>query len=240
MLFLRFFLNLWCFLWCFLGSATIAFGSESAKSVPPAKQLHCWRIQQKNSFFGDCTVYACSEAVKIVFKSGKYMNLARAPGWELFVFNPGGKIYCRTALDKWKANGLQLDLATSSVPPQLVRTGQVQTVCGLVAVEVVPKSVGAVHGRDMESSYWVARDLHLPDQICHILCGNGMLPMLHAVPLKVCTSSTVGNTMETTSASKIDLANTFFDMPKGYKETKDPQEVMNSGIMDVVKDMTGY
>ena len=41
-------------------------------------------------------------------------------------------------------------------------------------------------------------------------------------------------------ARQIDLPLSFFGMPVGCKETKRPDDVMNSGVMDVVRDMTGF
>jgi hypothetical protein len=211
--------------------------AKPAKSAGASKQLHCWRLEQSNAIFGECTIYACPEALKIVFKNGKWMNIARAPGWELFVFNPKEKIYSHTPLDKWKANTFHFGLMNAA-STKLVRTAHLQRIGGLWAVEMIPTGTA---GQRVNERYWVARDLGLPDQISHVLCGNALLPQLHSVPLRVSMNTdAVQNTVDTTSSSQIDLPVTFFDIPTGYKLAAHPEDVMNSGVMDVVKDMTDF
>jgi hypothetical protein len=225
------------FFCCLLLSLKPALSTDPAKVTGSVRQLHCWCIHQQSQLFGECTIYACSEALKVVFKSGKWSNIARAPAWELFVLNPSQKIYCHTPLDKWKANEFHLNLVNSG-KTELVRTKQVQKIGGLWAVAMVGKSAGK---QEMNATYWVARDIHLPDQIYHVLCGNAFVPQLHALPLKVSMhTAMLQDSVNTTSASQVDLPFTFFDLPKNYKLAAHPEDVMNTGVMDVVKDMTDF
>jgi hypothetical protein len=212
-----------------------AWAAEAPKTKGPDRLVHCWRIEQENIYFGQCTIYACSEALKVTFINGKWMNICRAPAWELYVLNPGQKVYFHTPLDKWKANKFQLNVlnATGS---ELVPTHEI----GKIAGQFVLQTISKVRGKqETLAKYWTARDLHFPDPIYHVLCGNDMAPQLHALPLKVVmNSSMLQNVVDTKSCVKVDLPLSFFDMPPGYRITANPEDVMNTGVMDIVKDMT--
>ncbi len=212
--------------------------ADPGTTAPGGKQLRCWRIEQDNMLFGQCTIYACDQALKVVFKNGKWMNLARAPGWELYVFNPREKVYYHTPLDKWKANSVQLGLINSAPGTIVTRTTRTQRIAGQVAVQFLP----LINGKPANGgNCWIARDIVLPDQVYHVLCGNALLPQLHGLPLRVCVGSAeLSNSVDTKSCVQTNMPASFFDLPKGYQLTAKPEDVMNTGIMDVVKDMTGY
>lgn len=228
--------NILCTLLLVLATVSPA-GSEEKNKKPIV--LHCWRIEQQSSVFGDSIMYASPEAVKIVFKNGKWMNLAHAPGWELYVYNPREKVYWHTPLDQWKLKVGPLQAAVSAGPQTFVRSNRLAKIGGLWAVRLIPRGRRLVDEHSETSGYWVARDLQFPEAIYRIACGNAFLPNLHALPLQVGVKIGGMNMgVDTTSAGQVDLPAVFFNMPTGFRETKDPQEVMNTGIMDVVKDMT--
>lgn len=219
--------------------------SAHAEKTKQVRQLHCWKIEQKNMLWGDTTIYACSEALKVVTKNGKWMDLAKAPGWKPFVLSPANKTYCFVPLEQWDKSPLRVSTLNLAAV-EWIRTKEEQKIGGLQAIRVVPKASKGRKNKIASGSYWISRDLQLPDPICQMLCGNAALPQLHAVPLRVSVGSGsfgaagVVDSVDTISASQVDVPVTFFDMPKDYKETKQIQEVMSAGVMDVVKDMTGF
>jgi len=213
--------------------------TPAAKSA--VKTFHCYRLKQKNVLFGECTVYASPQALKIVFTNGKFVNLCKAPDWQLYVINPREKIYNSVSLDKWQANKLQLDSMAASRKVELIETKETKKIAGLTAVKIVPAvRTGGNRAREY-GIYWVARDIHLPDQISHVMCGNSLLPTLHKIPLSVSMDSAVlRSSLTTTAADEVDMPVSFFDLPKGMKYTSHHEDVMNTGVMDIVKDMTGF
>jgi len=218
-----------------------SFAAPAQAATSAAKHINCWRLEQKNILLGDCVVYASPTAIKVVFKNGKWVDIARAPDWELFVVNPDQKIFCRTTIDKWKINSVKLTaVVTNSGTTKVVKTGLRGRICGLPAFELKPNDVSVKPGEGSANSFWVAQDLVMPEAICHIMCCNSFLPQLHAVPLRVRANVSVGSyLLDTTLVRQLDVQPTFFDLPPGLKETKNPEDIMNSGVMDVVKDMTG-
>jgi hypothetical protein len=180
--------------------------------------------------------------VKIVFKNGKWINLAKAPDWQLYVLNPAGKIYCTTSLDRWKANLLQPKTIIDMKNIELVRSHEETRICGIPAIRLEYRMKnGRGVPRDSMSKlvYWVARDIELPDPISHIICGNSSLPQLHAIPLRTQATGEVKKPLDTTSITQVDMPMQFFDMPTGYKYTEKAYDVMDAGIGDIIKDMTG-
>jgi hypothetical protein len=216
--------------------------AEKAKKVP---QLHCWRIEQTNLLWGDLTIYASAEALKVVTKNGKWMDIARAPAWKPYVLSPTSKTFCFVPLEKWDQSPLKINTLNLAAV-EWVHTKEEQKIGGLQAIKIVPKASVGRRNKIAGGDYWISRDLQLPDPVCHMLCGNAALPQLHAVPLRVSIgNNSIGSThtaysVNTISASQVDLPATFFDLPKDFKETKQVQEVMSAGVMDVVKDMTGF
>jgi hypothetical protein len=216
---------------------TLAQAAEPTKAKPNERLLHCWRIEQQNFFFGECTIYACPEALKVTFVNGKWMNIAKAPGWELYVLNPGQKVYFHTPLDKWKANKVQQNLLNATAA-ELINTHKTSKIAGQIVEETVSK---VKDSQQINAHYWIARDMKLPDQIYHVICGNDIAPNLHAIPFKIAMKSNmVTDAVDTKSCSRVDLPSSFFDLPSGYKMTSNAEDVMNTGVTGIIKDMAGF
>ncbi|MBS1999445.1 MAG: hypothetical protein JSS86_24125 [Cyanobacteria bacterium SZAS LIN-2] len=215
--------------------------SAQAAPKPASKTYHCYRLRQKNELFGDCTVYACPQALKIVFDSGKWMNIAQAPDWELYVLNPREKVCSHTPLNKWKANSLMLGSINDSVATRPFMTDETQKIAGLTAVKMVQGVRTAAGVSRTGSSFWVARDVKLPDQIYHVMCGNSLVQQLHRMPLRIhLNAGNLATSLDTTACSQVDLPASFFAVPKDFKVSPHPEDVLNTGVMDVVKDMTSF
>ncbi|MBU6450135.1 MAG: hypothetical protein KGS72_00035 [Cyanobacteria bacterium REEB67] len=223
-----------------VGVSCCVLAKAPDKAGPTEGKVRCLRLQQSNMYFGDCTIYAADDALKIVFKSGKWMNICRGPKWELYVLNPGEKIYCHTALKDWKP--ARMNLAMLSKGGQgLAPTKRMAIIAGLRAAEYMPIESPGGDRYSGAKSVWVVADRTFPEAINTILAGNDFIANTHRLPLRVVFhTASIDKSVDTSAAGEVDMPRSFFDIPFGMRETKDPQEVMNSGIMDVVKDMAGF
>jgi hypothetical protein len=226
----------------FISAAIPGFALAKAPDRPaaPEAKVHCLRLQQSNMFFGDCTIYAADDALKIVFKSGKWMNICRGPKWELYILNPNEKIYCHTTLKNWKPARVNLAMLSKG-GLGLAPTRRMAIIAGLRATEYVPIEIPGGDRYSGAKSVWVVADKTFPEAINTILAGNDFIANTHHLPLQVVFhTASIDKSVDTSAAAAVDMPRSFFDIPSGMRETKDAQEVMNSGIMDVVKDMAGF
>ena len=222
--------------WLFGALCTTAYG------VAP-KSYRCWKIEQTNGLYGDCVTYACPQAIKVVFKNGKWTNLAKGPGWLLYILNPDQKIYCTTTLDKWACNNIQLGSIIDEKKMKQVRTTEEKKIAGVTAVRIDYEPISGrrdwIQKKVGRSTYWVAKDINLPDAVTHIICGDSGLTNLHAVPLRTEMNRHFVAPLNTISITQVDVPGNFFEMPAGFKYTDKPPDLMNAGVGDIIKDMTG-
>jgi hypothetical protein len=227
---------------CVFSMLFLALTAGTTYGASP-KTYHCWRIEQSNGLYGACTIYACSQAIKVVFKNGKWTNLAKGPNWLLYILNPDQKIYCTTTLENWKCNLVQLGSIVDEKKMTTVRRHEEKTIAGLTAVRIdyepIPGRKDWVQKRVGRSTYWVAKDINLPDPVTHVICGESGLSNLHAIPLRTEANHHFVAPLDTTSITKVDVPASFFDMPGGYKYTDEAADLMNAGVGDIIRDMTG-
>jgi len=220
-----------------VGSAFAAYGAAPVKkSALPSKakgaKIKCWYFSQKNMIFGDCEIYVCPQALKVTFANEKWANLAKPPDWDLLVFSPKAKIYCRTPLKEWRGR----KLATAYVNG-VKRLGKTEKVAGMTAKVYDAQSMEA-DGRAV-SRIFVAEELGLPPQVSVILCGNAAIPQVKGIPLRVLHSGgeAPGRTVDTYVAKQMMMPAKFFEIPPGFRRVIKPEEVMTGGISDIIEDM---
>ena len=216
-------------------SAISAPASKSiAKQQPPAAKgakIKCWYFVQTNMIYGDCEVYASPQALKITFSNQKWANLAKAPDWDLYVFNPKEKIYCRTPLKDWRARKLGASFVKSLKP-----TGKDEVIAGM---RTKVYDAEAFDKTTRRSRIFLLENPGLPQQISTILCGNDAIPELKGIPFRVqhMSGEAPGKTIETQVAKQKDMPASFFDMPTGYRVAKRPEDVITGGISDIIEEM---
>jgi len=217
-------------------SSSAKTSSSSAKSAKSAS-FDVWHLSQKNMIFGDCEVYICPKGLKVTFASNKWANLAKPPDWDLLVFNPKAKVYCRTPLKDWR--GRKLGNSLIRLGPPLEKT---ETIAGLSAKVYSGQTIES--GRRSQTKIFTCEELKLPNQISVILCGNAAIPQIKGIPLRVQLKADErkgGRSGETTIntyvAKQETLPASFFDMPSGYRLVTKPEDVMTGGISDIIEEM---
>ncbi len=204
-----------------------------ADAVPANKpKIKCWYFMQTNKIFGDCEVYVCPQALRVTFSNEKWANLAKPPNWDLFVFNPRAKIYCKTPLKEWRGRKL-----ASSFVKGLKPVSKPETIAGIRTKVYDAESLET--GARAISRIFVAEDLGLPEQVSVILSGNAAIPLVKGIPLRVqhAGGDAPGKTVETHVAKHVMVPASFFDMPSGFKMVTKPEDVITGGISDIIEDM---
>lgn len=237
------FISLTAFLTAFLIATCAQLPAQSApsNSAPAAakssarvkgKSYKVWHLSQKNMIFGDCEVYACPQGLKVTFASNKWANLALPPDWDLYVFNPKAKVYCRTPLNQWRGRKLGNSLIRVTKP-----LDKIETIAGLRAKAYEGQSLES--GKRSAAKLFACEDLSLPQPISTVLCGNAAIPPIKGIPLRVQLKG--GDSPETTLntyvAKQEMMPATFFDMPPGFRLVTKPEDVMTGGISDIIEEM---
>lgn len=187
---------------------------------------------QTNKIFGDCEVYVSPQALKVTFSNEKWANLAKPPDWDLFVFNPREKVYCRTPLKEWRGRKL-----ANSFVKGLKPVNQPEKIAGIRTKAYDAESMEP--GARAISRIFVAEDFGLPQQVSVILCGNAAIPVVKGIPLRVQHSGgqAPGKTIETHVAKQVMMPATFFEVPSGFRKVTKPEDVITGGISDIIEEM---
>lgn len=201
------------------------------KKVSPSGKTKCWFFMQTNKIFGDCDVYACPQGLKITFSNQKWANLAKPPDWDLYVFNPKAKVYCRMPLKDWRARKLGMSFVRNLKP-----VGKEETIAGMMAKVYDAKPLDQER---RSTRIFMVENLGLPRQVSVILCGNDAIPEMKGVPFRVqhYGGDAAGRTIETHVAKEIYVPAGFFDVPSGFRLVKKPEDVITGGISDIIEEM---
>lgn len=217
----------------FCGPAKAAPLSKNADARQSGKngKIKCWYFAQTNKIFGDCDVYVNSQGLRIDFANQKWANLAKPPEWDLFVFNPKAKVYCRTPLKDWRARKLGLSFVRN-----LKLSGKEDTVAGM---RTKVYDAQTIEQGKRATRIFMTEEVALPNQVSVILCGNDAIPALKGIPLRVqhFGGGATSRTVETHVAKQLYVPAGFFDMPAGYLLVKKPEDVITGGISDIIEEM---
>lgn len=205
--------------------------STSDKTVASSGKIKCWFFMQTNKIFGDCDVYACPQGLKITFSNQKWANLAKPPDWDLYVFNPKAKVYCRMPLKDWRARKLGMSFVRNLKP-----VGKEETIAGMRTKIYDAKPLDQER---RSTRIFMVENLGLPRQVSVILCGNDAIPEMKGVPFRVqhYGGDAAGKTIETHVAKEIYVPAGFFDVPSGFRLVKKPEDVITGGISDIIEEM---
>jgi len=201
----------------------------------------CWYIEQHNQILGDNQIYATPQAVKIVFFNKKWVDFAKAPDWELYVFNPSSKVYWHTPLNKWKGTALLQSASAIDRKIKPTKTSETKKIAGFTATKYTAKGIDAAKGDVESEEYWVTKDMAVPKQISHIVSSNADVPDTDGgFPLVVNVSrfkeKTV-RTINTLTAKQTTVPEDFFKLPSGYKYTDKPEVVMSGGVINLLQQL---
>lgn len=205
--------------------------SAKNKTLSSSGKTKCWFFMQTNKIFGDCDVYACPQGLKITFSNQKWANLAKPPDWDLFVFNPKAKVYCRMPLKDWRARKLGMSFVRNLKP-----VGKEETIAGMRTKIYDAKPLDQER---RSTRIFMVENLGLPRQVSVILCGNDAIPEMKGVPFRVqhYGGDAAGKTIETHVAKEVYVPAGFFDVPSGFRLVKKPEDVITGGISDIIEEI---
>jgi hypothetical protein len=221
-------------------TATFLVAFPSFADQPPSKTTKCWLFEQKSKFVGDCKIYASAKAIKVVSANKKWIDIAKAPKWDLYFLGPGAYLYYRWELKKWNGHPLMTVVSTVNKDLKPVRTIEERKIAGLMTVKYVATGKNATHGRLDGAEFWVCRNLNLPEPVIHVMSGNMGMPVLDGVPLRVIATLPYEGAkvvLDTTGAQMVDVPDNFFSIPPGYKLAKTPEDVMMGGMTESIEDL---
>lgn len=206
--------------------------TTQASPVAKGAKIKCWYFMQTNKIFGDCEVYVSPQALKVTFSNEKWANLAKPPDWDLFVFNPRAKVYCRTPLKEWRGRKLATTFVKGLKP-----IGKSEKIAGMTTKAYDAESLEP--GARAISRIFVAENFGLPEQVSIILCGNAAIPLVKGIPLRVQHSGgqAPGKTVETHVAKQVIMPASFFEVPSGFRRVTKPEDVITGGISDIIEEM---
>jgi hypothetical protein len=225
--------------WLILVFVTLSAFVCWPSSARQPKMVKCWYIEEHNKLLGDNQIYASQQAVKIVFFNKKWIDIAKAPDWELYVLSPTAKIYWHTPLDKWKGTILIQSASAIDRKVKPIKTAETKKICSFTALKYTATGTEPdMRGKGDFEEYWVTKDLALPKQINQIVSGNAGIPEVGGFPLRAFVKrNSIKPTLalDTASAKITTVPEDFFKIPAGYKYTDKPEAVMSGGVMNILE-----
>jgi len=205
----------------------------------PSKTSKCWVLEQKNKFFGDCRVYATSKALKFMVADNKWVDLAKAPNWDVYLLGPQAHVYYRFDLNKFRGHILLTVISAIDTHAKPLKTKEERTIAGITTAGYSASRNVSVRGEVERTEYWVAKDLGLPPQVAHIICADMNIPDLAGLPIRMTADRGREGKMvivDTIRAKQMYVPDNFFDLPQGYKLVKKPEDIMIGGATELLED----
>jgi hypothetical protein len=221
---------------CFLALPSFA-------DQPPNKTAKYWLLEQKNRFYGDYKVYVSPKAIKVVCTKNGWIDIAKAPDWDVYVLGSSTKSYYRWDIRKFRTHPLTTMMTRIKSDTKPLKTKEEGSIAGLAAIKYIASGADAARGEVSSSDFWVAKNLVLPQQAIHIMCCNAGLPELNGVPLRVrATLESEGYQLmlDTTSAQLVSLSNEFFTVPSNFRPAKRIEDVMlgGAGMKEMIEEFS--
>jgi hypothetical protein len=205
-----------------------------------SKMIKCYVLEERNQILGNCTVYASPKIFKVVFANKKWIDIARAPNWDLYVYSPASKLYCIEDLKKWKGATIFFDISRINNATKIVKTNEHKKIAGIDAVKYAGSGSDTSRGEVATSQYWIADGLGLPKQVGHVVSGNVGIPHFDGVPLRAVAQRADEGEMtmlDTISAKVVNVPESFFNPPPGFKLADKRESVMSGGVMSILEDL---
>jgi len=211
------------------------------------KKIDGWVIEQNESTCGNIRAEVTKGAVRIESLSAGYVILARAPRWQVMIYQPRDKSCIIRGLPLWKSYGL--DFRGYSTVQQArkwpVEVLGVETMIGQKVIALTgphglpvlstaknPPSRGMFRLRHSLSpelaTYWVSRNIPTEENQLAVFAGLYYLPDLPGIPFCSIFRTTDNIRKKTLTTSKVysaKLDSNDFIYPTGFQQMKDIQSV---------------
>jgi len=216
--------------------------TPSFSSELPNKTIRCWEIKQKNKYFGTSTIYASPKFYKFIAGGNKWVDLARAPNWDVYLIGLKNHRYYRFGSKDFKGHILITFVSTIDRHAKPVTTKREEKIAGITTEQYCAKTNKAaplVRGELIATNYWVAKNLGLPPQIVHIFCMDMGIPDLPGLPFRMIVEPAREKSVlatDTTSARLVSLPESFFNLPSGLKRVDTPEEILTGGVNELLED----
>jgi len=204
------------------------------------RSIKCWYFEQHNKFVGPYQIYACSSGVKIIAEKSKWIDIAKAPAWNLYFLNPNSHAYCTYDLKSWRGNHLMGIVSSIPKDAKLLQTSESEKICGLNCSKFTIEGKNAVRGQIDKNDIWLNSSFALPPQVISVVSGNCGLPKLPAFPMKVYSHlhETAGKVaLVTTVVKQTTVPTDFFGLPPGFKRLDSGEEVLFGGFNGIFSDI---
>jgi len=219
---------------------TLIPGSPSWSKPNASGSIKCWYFEQHNKFVGPYQIYACARGVRIIAQKNKWHDIAKAPAWDLYFFNPSSHAYCTYDLKSWRGNHLMGIVSSIPKEAKLLQTNDSEKICGLTCPKFTVEGKNAVRGQIDKNDIWLNSSFALPPQVITVVSGNCGLPKLPAFPMKVYSylHETAGKVaLITTVVKQTTVPADFFDLPPGSKQLDSGEEVLFGGLNGIFSDI---
>ncbi len=225
-----------------------AFFLNFASAANTAESSKAWMLKQEGETGGAHKTLITKTGIRTENLTAGIVVAAKAPSWDVFVFNRKTKAYCVLPLSKFegemsaklfaadraelKAAKWRLDGPTSNLGHELWRYKMIPTARKAVKRYRTPFITNA--------TYWTFKNIDAPQQCQELLAKIYQLPtQVKGIPFRLfVTDASKGwfENLNTLSAEKVDGAVVSVDVPKGYVLKKRQEEVMvdpvSQGVFD--------
>lgn len=230
--------------------STISIASVcAAPAVTPAGSGEAWSIKQEGETGGSHKTLITKTGVSSENLKAGIVIAAKAPNWDVFVFNRKSKSYCVIPLAKFqgemssklfaadraelKAAKWRLDGPTRNLGHELLRYK-------MILSPPNPKEKRYRTPFIVKATYWTFKNIEAPQQCQELLAKIYQLPtQVKGIPFRLFITDTNKGWFEnlnTVSAERVDGAVVSVDVPKGYVQKKTQEEVMvdpvSQGVFD--------
>jgi hypothetical protein len=222
----------------FLGSSVAALAEQG------------YVLTQKSTKMGDQYLYLSSEGIKITNPRAGFNLVARAPNWDITLYNDKTRCFYQTTAERYRQ-----ELAGRSPDGELKNSTWSKMgdtyINGLKATEYrmgsktvrsKTKAGGVVSKTINGAQYWVASEITIPAKLTELLAAAYGLPSQTSacVPLRLKYSESTGDhlILDTYRVDKAPIPVAYFDKPAGYKPvTSDAEVMMNDEQKQIMSDM---
>ena len=229
-----------------LGLCAILLAAIPASAAPPAaspaatplKAGEAWSIKQEGETGGVHKTLITKTTFRSENMTGGIVIAAKAPSWDVHVYNRKSKSFCVVPLSKFqgemsaklfasdraelRAAQWRLDGPTRNLGHELLRYKMIPAPKVKVKRYRTPFITNA--------TYWTFKNIDAPPQCQELLAKIYQLPtQVKGIPFRLfVTDASKGwfESLNTLSAEKVDGAVVSFDVPKGYLLKKTQEEVM--------------